>query len=59
MRRFWDTETNQGRIPTGAELSRAAGVPPATGLGRRKRRAWEAELPDHLRRPLAHAGESR
>lgn len=59
MRRFWDTETSQGRIPTGAELSRAAGVPPATGLGRRKRRAWEAELPDHLRRPLAHSGDSR
>lgn len=59
MRRFWDTETSQGRIPTGAELSRAAGVPPATGLGRRKRRAWEAELPDHLRQPLAHAGDSR
>ncbi|MEU4593279.1 hypothetical protein [Micromonospora aurantiaca (nom. illeg.)] len=59
MRRFWDTETSQGRIPTGAELSRAAGVPPATGLGRRKRRAWEAELPDHLRRPLAHTGDSR
>jgi len=59
MRRFWDRETSQGRIPTGAELSRAAGVPPATGLGRRKRRAWEAELPYHLRRPLAHAGDSR
>lgn len=59
MRRFWDTETSQGRIPTGAELSRAAGVPPATGLGRRKRRAWEAELPDHLRQPLARAGDSR
>lgn len=45
MRRFWDTEISKGRIPTGAELSRAAGVPPQTGLGRRKRREWEAELP--------------
>ncbi|WP_203819923.1 hypothetical protein [Paractinoplanes ferrugineus] len=49
MRRFWDSETAQGRVPTGAELSRAAGVPPSTGLGRRKRREWEADLPDHIR----------
>ncbi|MER7006305.1 hypothetical protein ABT297_25125 [Dactylosporangium sp. NPDC000555] len=49
MRRFWDAEISKGRIPTGAELSRAAGVPPSTGLGRRKRREWEGELPDHLR----------
>ncbi|MFI1996811.1 hypothetical protein [Actinoplanes sp. NPDC020271] len=45
MRRFWDSEIAQGRVPTGAELSRAAGVPPSTGLGRRKRREWEADLP--------------
>jgi hypothetical protein len=57
MRRFWETEVGQGRVPTGAELSRAAGVPPRTGLGRRKRRAWEAELPDRLRRPLAAVGD--
>jgi len=57
MRRFWETEVGQNRVPTGAELSRAAGVPPRTGLGRRKRRAWEAELPDHLRRPLAAVGD--
>ncbi|KAB1116826.1 hypothetical protein F6X54_10095 [Micromonospora aurantiaca] len=49
MRRFWDSETARGRIPTGAELSRAAGVPPNTGLGRRKRREWEIDLPDHLK----------
>ena len=49
MRRFWDKEVASGRVPTGAELSRAAGVPPRTGLGRRKRREWEAELPDHLK----------
>lgn len=57
MRRFWEAEVGQGRVPTGAELSRAAGVPPRTGLGRRKRRAWEAELPDHLRRPLTVVGD--
>lgn len=49
MRRFWDAEVGEGRIPTGAELSRAAGVPPETGLGRRKRRQWTPSLPDHLR----------
>ena len=55
MRRFWDAEIAQGRIPTGAALSRAAGVPPTTGLGRRRRREWEAELSDHLRRTVAGA----
>jgi hypothetical protein len=45
MRRFWDSEIAHGRIPSGAELSRAAGVPPSTGLGRRKRREWQADLP--------------
>ncbi|GAA3943193.1 hypothetical protein [Actinoplanes auranticolor] len=49
MRRFWNSEIAQGRVPTGAELSRAAGVPPTTGLGRRKRREWEADLPGHLK----------
>lgn len=48
MRRFWDSEIADGRIPTGAGLSRAAGVSPRTGLGRRKRREWVAELSDHL-----------
>ncbi|MBB5871957.1 hypothetical protein F4553_005336 [Allocatelliglobosispora scoriae] len=57
MRRFWEAEVAQGRVPTGAELSRAAGVPPRTGLGRRKRRAWESELADHLRRPFTHAAD--
>lgn len=56
MRRFWHAEISKGRIPTGAELSRAAGVPPQTGLGRRKRREWEADLPDHLR---SSAGAAR
>ena len=49
MRRFWDNEIAQGRVPTGAELSRAAGVPPTTGLGRRKRREWETDLPDYIK----------
>lgn len=49
MRRFWDNEVARGRVPTGAELSRAANVPPSTGLGRRKRREWEVDLPDRVR----------
>jgi hypothetical protein len=55
MRRFWDQEVANGRVPTGAQLSRAAGVRPKTGLGRRKRREWEAELPEHLE-PTAVTG---
>ena len=48
IRHFWDREVATGRVPTGAELSRAAGVPPTTGLGRRERREWAAELPESL-----------
>jgi len=55
MRRFWDQEVAKGSVPTGASLSKAAGVNPSTGLGRRKRREWEKELPGHLR-PTASAG---
>ena len=55
MRRFWDQEVAKGNLPTGASLSKAAGVDPSTGLGRRKRREWEKELPGHLRR-TASAG---
>jgi len=49
MRRFWDNEVSNGRIPTGAELSRATGVLPSTGLGRRKRREWMADLPERVK----------
>lgn len=45
MRAFWDREVEAGRVPTGADLARAAQphyVSPATG--RRRRAAWEAEL---------------
>ena len=46
MRAFWDREVRAGRVPTGADLVRAAGGPevvsPATG--RRRRQAWEKEL---------------
>jgi len=49
MRHFWDTQVATGRLPSGAELSRAAGLPPSTGLGRRKRREWTTELPEPLK----------
>jgi hypothetical protein len=49
MRRFWENEVKHGRIPSGAELSRAAGVAPNTGLGRRKRREWVPEVSDRFR----------
>lgn len=59
MRRFWDIEISRGRVPTGAELSRAAGVSPRTGLGRRRRRAWETELSDELRKHLTSTADAR
>jgi hypothetical protein len=46
MRRSLDTETAQERGTTGAELSRVGGVPPSTGLGRRKRREGEGDPPE-------------
>ncbi len=45
MRAFWDREVEAGRVPTGADLARAAQphyVSSATG--RRRRATWEAEL---------------
>jgi hypothetical protein len=45
MRAFWDREVGAGRVPTGADLARAAQphyVSSATG--RRRRATWEAEL---------------
>jgi hypothetical protein len=38
---LWDTAIAEGRIPSGAELARAAGVDPS--MGRRWRRDWEQE----------------
>ena len=44
MRAFWDREVAAGRIPTGADLLRAAGLSPASSLGRRKAAMWSREL---------------
>lgn len=46
MRGHWDREVAAGRVPSGAELARVGLVSPATG--KRRRAAWEIELPAHL-----------
>jgi hypothetical protein len=45
MRAYWDAEIRAGRpAPTGADLLRAAGVPPTSSLGRQNAAKWRAEL---------------
>jgi hypothetical protein len=45
MRAYWDAEIGAGRpAPTGADLLRAAGVPPSSSLGRQNAAKWRAEL---------------
>jgi MFS family permease len=44
MRRFWEREVAQGRIPTGADLVRAAGLSPSSSLGRQNAAKWRGEL---------------
>jgi len=44
MRAYWDREVSAGRIPTGADLIRAAGLSPASSLGRQMAARWRAEL---------------
>ncbi len=41
-RSYWDREIAAGRTPTGADLTRAAGLSPKSGLGRRWARQWSA-----------------
>jgi hypothetical protein len=45
MRDFWDSEIEKGRIPSGADLNRAAGRDPGYSLGKKYARQWRAELP--------------
>lgn len=40
MRAFWDRERAAGRMPSGADLLRAAGLSPESSLGRQKRAKW-------------------
>jgi hypothetical protein len=44
MRRHWDREVGQGRIPTGADLIRVAGLSRSSSLGRQNAAKWRAEL---------------
>lgn len=46
MRAFWDREVSAGRIPSGADLRRAAGLSEASSLGRQMAAKWRAELED-------------
>jgi hypothetical protein len=45
MRDFWDSEIAYGRIPSGADLNRAAGRDPGYSLGKKYAQQWRAELP--------------
>jgi hypothetical protein len=44
MRAFWDREVSAGRIPSGADLLRAAGLSAASSLGRQNAAKWRQEL---------------
>jgi hypothetical protein len=48
MRAYWDAEVSKGRVPSGAELGRIAGVPDTSSLGRTRRREWLPELPSEM-----------
>lgn len=56
MRDWWEREVTAGRVPTGAELARVGQVSPATG--KRRRAAWEAELPEQLRGGAVHVASA-
>jgi hypothetical protein len=45
MRAYWDTEIAAGRVPSGADLVRAAGLSPSSSLGRQLRARWLPEVP--------------
>ncbi|HKT04898.1 MAG TPA: hypothetical protein VJT31_35740 [Rugosimonospora sp.] len=44
-RAHWDAQVAQGTVPSGAELTRVAGLSAESGLGRRWARDWSRELP--------------
>jgi uncharacterized protein DUF2637 len=46
MRAYWDSEVAAGRTPTGADLTRAAGLSPDSSLGRQRAAKWRRELPE-------------
>lgn len=55
MRRHWQDAISEDRVPTGAELARAAGC--RDSYGRRKRKEWLEELDGRVRRRLLGAAE--
>lgn len=46
MRAHWDTVIADGRIPSGADLNRAASKDPKYSLGKKYARQWRQELPE-------------
>jgi hypothetical protein len=44
MRAYWDQQVAAGRVPTGAELLRAAGLSSTSSLGRQMAAKWRREL---------------
>lgn len=47
MRAFWDQQVAAGRVPSGADLMRAAGLDPASSsLGRQNAIKWKREMAD-------------
>lgn len=46
MRAHWDQEVAAGRLPSGADLIRVAGLSPDSSMGRQMAAKWKAELPD-------------
>lgn len=46
MRAHWDAEIAGGRIPSGADLNRAASKDPKYSLGKKYARTWRQELPE-------------
>jgi hypothetical protein len=50
MRAYWDREVAAGRIPSGADLLRAAGLSSTSSLGRQNAAKWKQEL-DQAREP--------
>jgi hypothetical protein len=58
MRECWDAEIAAGRVPTGADLNRAADKDPGYSLGRARAKEWRAELPAGMAGDPADDGDA-
>lgn len=56
MRAHWDAEVSAGRVPSGADLLRAAGLEATSSLGRQRRARWITELPAEMRAAASAGG---